>query len=256
MKFVGTIATCLLISISFAQEKVNYTGLNKKVPVANSFGIKAQANYYFSSYKTDLGTADSATVSGSEITGGGMGFYYRYHFNTKAAIQGEFLVHHRQGKVVGMRRYDIDTAITMYNEELSGFNETWIEIPVYFKYRWEFTYRSKGHWKSNSALGVFIGPRAVVTPFSRRDLSRSTYSVLYGQETHDVENNIDHKADDDSRFAPIAGFGVAGGVDFEFRNGLLLHAAFYRGITSHAKKSHGYKIFDNRIEAGIGIRIF
>lgn len=256
MRIAITFIALIVLTSSYAQQRVKYNGLNRKVPHTNSFGFKGQANYYFASFKAETSGVDSSSVSGSELMGGGLGAYYRYDLNENVGIQTEFLVHYRQGRVVGMRRYDLDTAITVYNEELSAYSETWIEIPVYFKYRWQLTYTSGGHWKSNSAIGVYIGPRAVITPFSRRDLSRSTYSVLYDQASLDVQNHIDHNDDATPRFAPIAGLGVAAGVDFEVRNGLIFHAAFYRGLLTYSLKSHGYKMFDNRIEVGLGIRVF
>lgn len=241
---------------SFAQKKVIYNGLNRNVPHKNSFGLKLQANYYFANFSAEMTDADSSSVTGSELPGGGFGAYYRYDFSDNIGIQTELFVHHRQGRVIGMRRYDIDTAISVYKEELSSYYETWLEIPVYFKYRKEFMYTRLGHWKSNSAISVYFGPRGVITPFSRRDLSRSTYSNLYGQRSHEVQNHINTNDDTSPRFAAIAGLGIAGGVDFEVRSGLILYASFYRGLLSYSLKSHGYKMIDNRIELGLGFRIY
>lgn len=256
MRISITFLALFVVFGSFAQEKVKYNGLNRNAPHSNSFGLKGQANYYFASFKAVTGDADSSSVSGSDLMGGGFGAYFRYDLKENIGIQSELLIHHRQGRAVGLRKYILDTAMTLYNEELSSYEGTWIEIPVYLKYRREFTYSRGGHWKPNSSIGIYLGPRAVITPYSRRKLSRSTYTVLYDQRSYDVQNNIDSDYDNTPRFAPIAGLGIAAGVDFEFRNGLLFHAAFYKGLLSHSKASLGYKTFDNRIEVGLGFRIY
>lgn len=253
----GLTLIALLIAItSFGQERTKYNGLNKKIPHKNSFGFKGQANYYMATYTGVLGDASSSTATGKDLVGGGGGAYYRKDFNDHVALQFELLVHHRQGYVLGTRSYDVDSAFTVHKEEISGYNETWMEIPIYFKYRWEVIFLRKGHWKTNVALSTYIGPRAVISPYSRRDLSRATYTELYEQTSYDVQNHIDPSRDATPRFSPIAGMGIAAGFDLEFRNGLILHTAFYRGLLTQSLKSHGYKMYDNRIELGLGIRVF
>lgn len=248
--------TLILIAAVFSltcygQQKVKYNGLNRKIPNNVEYGIKGNANIYFSSYKViEDEVSYDATVEREESLGGGIGFYFHYLFSDHVGIQTELNFTYRNGYSSTFRKYDVDTARTIYKEDLSDFTTIGVEIPVYFKYHWEFTPIRKGHWKSKSQLGIFIGPRLVLNPISQRTVSRSTTTRIYDN----TSQSIGQDAPTPNRYNTIAGFGMALGVDYELWNGFMIHAAYYRGMLTHVSKTNGIRALDNRIEVGLGFR--
>ncbi|NRA13600.1 MAG: outer membrane beta-barrel protein [Crocinitomicaceae bacterium] len=251
MKLILTVAVICLSLTSFGQERRNRVGLNKYIPINMHLGMKFSANQYFSTFKLEPSGASSATISGSESIGGGGGFFLRYDWDNGLAFQTELNFHFRNGKVRTSHMFTPDTMITVTKDYLTNFNSVTAEIPIYLKYRWELTPTRKGHWKAGSAISVFLGPRIVFGPYSKRSVGRNIFTQIYDQESRLVETEIEGL---NTRFTPIASLGVSAGVDYELHSGLLVHASFYRGLTSHSKKAYGYKILDNRLEVGIGIR--
>ncbi len=254
MKKLLAILVVLVAFGAMGQERVKYNGLNRWVPDNVDIGMKFQSNYYFPQYIVEAQGATSSFATSNDQVGGGGGFYYRYGFTDHISLQTELNIHYRQGSVNSSRTYEVDTAIRVIKEDLSNYFCLFTEIPVYFKYRWSFIPLRQGHYKAKSALGVFIGPRAVITPYSTRDFAKSTETRAYEQESTSIETettSIDPKA---SRFSPIAGMGIAAGVDYELWNGFIVHAAYYRGLLTHAIKSNGVRALDNRVEVGIGVR--
>lgn len=250
MKNILVLIIALFSLTCFSQQKVKYNGLNKNIPDNIEIGIKGNANFYFAKYKTIDDGAFEATDEVSEAPGAGLGFYAHFLLSDHLGIQTEFNMNYRTGNSTSFRKYDIDTARTIHKEDLSDFTTIWIEIPVYLKFHWEFTPIRRGHWKTKSQLGLFVGPRLVLTPSSRRDLSRATTTRLYDNTSLSIDNDVIAT----TKYNAIAGLGVALGVDYELWNGFMVHAAYYRGLLTHVKKSNGYKAFDNRIEVGIGYR--
>jgi hypothetical protein len=251
MKNIIFLIIALFSLTSYGQQKVRYTGLNKNIPNNLEIGIKGNANIYFSQYKTiEDETAFESSDEISESLGGGIGVYCHFILGEHVGIQTEFNFAYRKGYSTSLRKYDVDTARTIHKEDLSDFTTISIEIPVYLKFHWKFTPIHKGHWKSKSQLGLFFGPRLILNPYSRRELSRSTTTMLYDN----TSQWINQDAQIATRYNTIAGLGVALGVDYELWNGFMVHAAFYRGLLTHVNKLNGYKALDNRVEIGLGYR--
>ncbi|PHR36690.1 MAG: hypothetical protein COA38_01300 [Fluviicola sp.] len=250
MKNILVLVILFISVVSFGQSKVRYNGLNKAAPVDYEIGLKGYANFYFAKYKTiDDGAAES-NDNASESVGTGLGFYSHFKFSEHVGIQTELNVHFRKGYSKSSRQYDLDSAHVVYKEDLSNYSTVSIEIPVYLKFHWEFTPIHRGHWKTKSQLGVLFGPRLVLNPSSKRELSRSTITRLYDETSQSIENNITAT----TKYNTSASFGFSLGVDYELWNGFTVHAAYYRGLTTHVRKSNGFKALDNRIEIGIGYR--
>lgn len=250
MKNILILFISLLSAFSFGQDKVKYNGLNRAIPDNIEIGVKGHANYYFAKYKIVEDSSIMSTVNASESIGGGFGFFGHFELSEHAGIQTELNFQYRKGNSTSYRQYDIDTARTLYKEDLSSFTTVLIEIPVYLKFHWEFTPIRQGHWKAKSQLGLYVGPRLVLSPFSKRDMARATTTRLYDNTSVSIQNDVAAT----SRYNSPIGVGVALGVDYELWNGFIVHAAFYRGLTSHVRKSNGYQALDNRLEVGIGYR--
>lgn len=251
MKNSLIIISILVAFSSFGQEKIKYNGLNRVIPGHVNYGAKQFTNYYFSNYKSRLGDSIVSTVDGAESVGGGLGLFAHFDIKEHFGIQTEFNFMLRRGYVSSYTQYDLDTAQTVYKEDLSSYTTVSIEIPVYFKFRWEFTPIRSGHWKAKSQLGLFFGPRMILNPYSKRDFSRATTTRLYDNTSLSILNGT---APPSSKLNPFLGVGVALGLDYELWNGFIVHTSFYRGLTSHVSKANGIKAFDNRLEVGLGFR--
>lgn len=237
---------------SYSQEKISYTGLNKSVPDRLELGVKANTNFYFAKHSPLSDGADLSSEARQERPGFGVGFYGHFMFSEHLGIQTEITTNYRRGFTTSYRHFDLDTARTLDVEEVSSYSTFFFEIPVYLKFHWNFTHLNQGHWKSKSQLGVFLGPRLILTPSSRRTLSRATTTRLYDEISLSVENDITAPSD----YNASVGVGIAIGADYEIWNGLTAHIAYYRGLTSHVNSMTGFKALDNRIEVGIGYRFF
>lgn len=251
MKNILFLLGILFAFASFGQEKIKYNGLNRVIPGNVNVGVKQYTNYHFSSYKSRLSDSLTSIISGTESIGGGIGLFAHFELSERVGLQTEFNLMYSKGFVSSYTRYDLDSAQTIYKEDLSSYTTVSIEIPVYLKFRWEFTPIRSGHWKAKSQLGLFVGPRFILNPLSKRDFSRATTTRIYDNTSLSIENGI---AAPSGKLNSLAGLGVALGLDYELWNGFIVHAAFYRGLTSHMSKSTGIKAFDNRIELGIGYR--
>lgn len=239
------------ISLScFGQQKVSSSGLNKNIPDNIELGVKANVNFYSAKHTAISDGSQEPTENVSEKPGFGTSFYGHFMFNDHVGIQTEVGVNYRRGFATSYRHFDLDTARTLDIEEVSSYSTFWFEIPVYLKFHWELPHTYQGHWKSKSQLGVYVGPRLLLTPQSKRTLSRATATRLYDEISLSVENDITAA----SKFNTGAGLGLAVGADYELWNGFSLHIAYFRGLTSHVNKLNGFKAIDNRLEVGIGYR--
>jgi len=249
------LATILFLSLSVmvnAQEKRQYTGLNKFIPTNLYIGMKWQANQYFPTYKLIADDAAfSSSISAKDDLGAGGGFFFRFEVKEHFSFQPEFNFQFRSGSVQTNHTYVKDTMIVVSKNVIRNYQTLSIEVPLYAKFRWEFTSLRKGHYKSNSALGLFFGPRLGVAPVSKMSVARNTQTIAYEQTSNYIDNDV---ALTDTRYAPIGSLGAAAGIDFEHHSGFIAHASFYRGFFSHSKKSNGFTALDNRIEVGIGVR--
>lgn len=250
MKNILALFISLLTFVSIGQEKVSKTGLNKGIPNNLEIGVKANMNFYFSQYKSIEDGAAEAIEDAKEPPGFGLGFFAHFKFSEHVGLQTELNAHYRKGHSSSYRRYDLDSSLILYKEDLSNFSTIWLEIPVYLKFHWEYTPINRGHWKSKSQFGVYVGPRLVLTPSSKRELARATTTRIYDNTTLSIENDITATT---SYNTPV-GVGVALGADYELWNGFTVHLAYYRGLTTHVRKENGFKAFDNRIEFGFGYR--
>lgn len=250
--FIVAVST---VFVSNAQEKVRYNLLNRNAPDAYGVGIKWQANYHLPQYTVINDGFETGESYSAENIGYGMGFYYRNEFNDNWGLQTELNFNFRQGRLGVDRTYISDTTLSVTRNRLSNFSVLNIEVPIYVKWRKEFIPRHKGHWKSKSALGIYLGPRVVLSPYSRRDISKVTRTVLYEQESTSVESSEAATALlSDNRLSPLASMGAAIGVDYELWNGFILHFTYYRGFLTHTIEDTRVKAMDNRLEFGIGYR--
>lgn len=252
-KWLLLVALMSTVFVSNAQEKIRYNLLNRNAPDGYGVGIKWQGNYHLPQYTVINDGFDAASSSSVENVGYGMGFYYRNEFNDNWGLQTELNFNFRQGRLGVERSYSQDTTLAVTRDRLSNFNIFNIEIPIYLKWRKEFIPRHKGHWKSKSALGILLGPRVVLSPYSRRDISKITRTTLYEQESVSVEPDATDLLSD-NRISPLASMGVSLGVDYELWNGFIAHVAYYRGFLTHTIADTRVKAMDNRIEFGIGYR--
>jgi len=243
------IALCISF-ISFGQHKRNYTGLNRFIPNGYDIGIKGSANYYFSSLKAVQGDAVSASVEGKERIGGGFGFYGHFYLSERIGLQTEFNTHVRTGYLQTNRAYQQDSMRTIYNEEITNYSTVFFEIPIYLKFRWEFTPIHKGAWKADSRLGLFFGPRITMNAFSNSSLSRAVVTDSYDNVSLSVAND----ATSLGKVNRFFGVGAAIGVDYEVWQGWMIHAAYFRGFLNHFVEETGADGRENRIELGIGYR--
>lgn len=242
----------LIAAHSFGQRATNGLGYNKNVPTKNSLGIKFSYNLNMPSVKLDEQGADLSFIKNVRGVEFGAGFFWRTDFSTSSALQTELIFGYRSGGIRTDRTYDIDTMINIQKLEVSNYSALNLEIPIYYKHRFEFI--PHGRLKSQTALGLLIGPRAMFALSSKRDISRAAITMLYDQRSEYVENNISG-AGVDGEFSPFFSLGISAGADIEFTNGLMFHAIYTRGLMSHSIKDHGYKLFDNRIELGLALRL-
>lgn len=251
MKQFLTIALICLSLASYGQERRNRVGLNQYIPIDMHLGMKFNTSYSFSAFKLEPTDAVSSTISVSENIGGAGGFFLRYDWDNGFSIQPELNFYYRSGKVRTSHVFVPDTMMTISKDYLTHFTSLTVEIPFYLKYRWEIIPTRKGHYKAGSAISVFLGPRVALTPYTKRSVGRNVFTQIYDQESRLVETEVEGLR---TRFAPIVSMGVAGGVDYEMHTGFIVHASFYRGLTSHSIKEYGYRLLDNRVEVGIGVR--
>lgn len=239
------------ISLScFGQEKVSRTGLNQGIPDKIELGVKSNLNFYFANHKSIADGSDQSSEDKRERPGFGFGAYGHFMFTDRVGLQTEVNLTYRRGFTTSYREFDIDTARYLNVEEVSSYSTFGFEIPVYLKFHWGFAHLNNGNWKNKTQLGVFVGPRLLLTPSSKRTLSRASTTNLYDEISLSVENNITPIADYNSS----VGVGIAVGADYELWNGFAVHLAYFRGLTSHVNKLNGFKALDNRIEVGIGYR--
>ena len=241
--------TCISLSC-FGQQKVNRSGLNQNVPDNIEIGVKANVNFYSAKHTALSAGAEGPSEDVSENAGFGFGLYGHFMFNDHVGIQTEVNMNYRRGFTTSYRHFDLDTARTLDIEEVSSYSTFWFEVPVYLKFHWELPHTYQGHWKSKSQLGLFVGPRLLLTPSSKRTLSRATATRLYDEISLSVENDITAASD----FNTSVGLGFAIGADYELWNGFAIHIAYFRGLTSHVNKLNGFKAIDNRLEIGLGYR--
>ncbi|MDG1332728.1 MAG: outer membrane beta-barrel protein [Crocinitomicaceae bacterium] len=243
----------LAISISlscFSQERVNYTGLNSSIPDNIELGVKTNINFYFAKHTAIADGSDQASEDKRERPGFGVGAYGHFMFTEHVGLQTEVNLTYRRGFTTSYREFDLDTARFLNVEEVSSYSTFGFEIPVYLKFHWGFDHLNNGNWKSKTQLGLFMGPRLLLTPSSNRTLSRASTTNVYDEISLSVENDITAPSDYNSS----VGVGIAIGADYELWNGFALHIACYRGLTSHVNKLNGFKAMDNRIEFGVGYR--
>jgi hypothetical protein len=226
------------------------TVFSQRFPDNKSFGLKSSYNLYFPSFKA---TNDDATLSNNSNSGFGGGAYFRYDFNLNISFQTELMFASRSGSVSTESVAFPDTAITITQSSVSNITQTSFEIPLYFKARWEIIPRHRGSFKSNAMFGIVTGPRLIFNMASKRSTSSSEETLIYGQQSLEVRDLTSTAASE--YFTPFS-FGWNVGVDFECLDRLVLFANYYRGFTSMNRKDFGFKSFDNRIEMGLGIRLY
>ncbi len=251
MKIVLTLIYLVIVFTTSAQEQENYNGLNRYIPDKICFGMKLQGFYSNPIYKIDTRLASAGAIKGENLKGGALGFFFRYDFNDHVSFQPEINLHFSHGVLRTKRLFIQDTILGVNIDELTKYHTLSVEVPLYLKWRWKITQLYKGHYKPRSAIGIYLGPRFVLTPYSNRTIDRLTTTVLYDQ----VSKNLQHGVSDrDTRFSPSAYIGAAVGCDFELWNGLMFHIAYFRGLFSHTLESNGYSAIDNRLEVGFGLR--
>ncbi|NVK63950.1 MAG: outer membrane beta-barrel protein [Flavobacteriales bacterium] len=250
MKYSIILITLCASFLSFGQHKREYTGLNKFIPNGYDVGMKANANYYFSGVKSVPGTSNFAEAEGEERIGGGLGFYGHFYLSEKVGIQTELNAHYRSGYLRTFRGYKQDSMRTISNEEITNYSTVFFEIPIYLKFRWEFTPIHKGNWKADSRLGLFVGPRLTFNAFSNSTVARATTTDSYDNVSLSVAND----ATSLGRVNRFFGVGASLGLDYEVWNGFLVHASYFRGFLNHFVDETGAKAFENRVEVGIGYR--
>ncbi len=250
MKFSILLFTLCVSALSFGQHKREYTGLNKFIPNGYDVGMKGNINYYFSSLKSVQGTATSADVEGQERIGGGLGFFGHFYLSERVGIQTELNAHVRNGYLRTYRFFEQDSMRSIFNDEITNYTTVLFEIPIYLKFRWDFTPIRKGSWKADSRLGVFVGPRLTFNTFSNSTLSRATITDSYDQVSLSVANNTNSLGKVNKFF----GIGASIGADYEVWNGFIVHASYFRGFLNHFKEETGAKSSENRLEVGIGYR--
>lgn len=241
-----------LATITYGQERKNVIGLNRFIPDNISAGLKGQANYYIPSFSANSSNAVSHDFSSNTFIGGGGGVYFRWDMKEHFSFQPEVNFHYRRGSVLDEQTFVTDTFLVVFKERMTNYEAVTAEIPLNVKWRWELINIGKGHWKANSAIGLFIGPRVGLALYSRQTVDKATTTTAYDQiESRDFEaSDVSAKA----KYAPLATMGIGAGVDLELSYGLILQVSYYRGLLSHSLKDNGYKTFDNRIEFGIGVR--
>lgn len=252
MKKSLIILFAILASHTFGQRATTNLGYNKTVPTRNSFGLKFSYNLNIPSLKLDEQGADLSFIKDVRGLAFGAGFFWRTDFSTVSTLQTELIFGYRSGAISIDRTYDIDTMINIQKLEVSNYSALNAEIPIYYKHRFEFI--PHGRLKSQTALAVLVGPRAMFALSSKRDLSRAAVTMMYDQRSEYVENNITGTGVN-TEFSPFFSLGISAGADIEFTNGLMFHAIYTRGLMSHSIKEHGYKLFDNRIELGLALRL-
>jgi opacity protein-like surface antigen len=243
------ISFCISLSC-LGQEKVNYTGLNQSIPDNIEVGVKSNLNFYFAKHTSIADGSDQSSEDKRERPGFGFGAYGHFMFTDHVGLQTEVNLTYRRGFTTSHRQFDIDTARTLSAEEVSSYSTFGFEIPVYLKFHWGFDHLNNGNWKDKTQLGLFIGPRLLLTPSSKRTLSRATTTRLYDEMSLSVENDITAASDYNSS----VGVGLAIGADYALWSGFSVHLTYFRGLTSHVDKLNGFKALDNRIEIGIGYR--
>ncbi|PWL32836.1 MAG: hypothetical protein DCO96_00365 [Fluviicola sp. XM-24bin1] len=221
-----------------------------RLPDNKSWGLKASFNYYMPSY---VATNPASQISNNTNTGMGGGFYFRYDFNERFSFQPELMFANRSGSVTSVTVSEPDSAITITETSVSNISQITAEIPLNFKMRWEFIARRQGAWKSNSTLGIITGPRLVFNMSSSRSTSSKEVTALYGQQSVEVRDLSTTNASD--YFSPFS-FGWSVGVDYEFLGRMIVYANYFRGFTSMNQPEFGFRSFDNRVEIGLGLRIY
>lgn len=242
----------LLTAHAFGQRATNKLGYNKNIPTRNSIGMKFSYNLNIPSLKLDEKGADLSFIKDVRGLAFGAGFFWRTEFTAKSSLQTEIIGAYRSGAISHDRTYNIDTMLNIQKLEISNYSAINIEIPIYYKHRFEFI--PNGRLKTQTALGVLVGPRAMLAVTSERDLSRASVTTLYDQRSEFVNNDITGPGID-LEFSPLFSLGMSAGADIEFTNGLMFHVIYTRGLMSHSIKEHGYKLFDNRIELGLAFRL-
>lgn len=252
MKQIVTILMLCLVTITFGQERKNAFGLNRFIPDNISAGLKGQANYYMPSFSANSSNAASHEFNSKEFISGGGGIYARWDLKDHFSFQPEVNFQYRRGSVNDDQTFITDTFLVVLKEKMTNYQSVTCEIPLNAKWRWELINVGSGHWKANSAIGLFIGPRVGLAVYSRQTVSKATTTTAYDQiASRDYEVSAPNAT---VKYAPLATMGIGAGVDFELSYGLILQASYYRGLLSHSLKSNGYKTYDNRFEFGIGVR--
>ena len=251
MKLITTLLALAVVLTSYGQERRKNVGLNRFIPDNVSAGIKIQTNIHSPSLAFRANTAVSTEITGNSQVGGGGGFYFRYDVKKHFSIQPEINFIFMSGSVLGSQVFVPDTAITVTKEIMTSYRTLNVEIPLNLKWRWELIAIRKGHYKANSAFGIFAGPRIILAPYSAQTIGKRTISDMYDQRSESIENptNVTEK-----RYSPVFGLGIGAGLDLELYNGFILFGSYYRGLISNAIKTNRFKSFDNRFEIGIGVR--
>lgn len=242
MKFLIALSAVFFTAGVFAQRLPG-----NRMPDDKSIGIKANYNFYFPSVIADGGY----DVSGNTNSGYGAGLYFRMEFNDRFSFQPELMLTQRSSsfKTSTASEPAPEISITRTTESIeSAVN---IEVPLYFKMRWELISTRRGHWKWSKAVGFMVGPRVNFNIASSRTQVSNEITRLYNQESIAAEST--GRVSASSYYAPFSA-GLAIGADIEFAKRFICYANFYRGLTSMNKKEFGYRTFDNRVEVGLGIR--
>lgn len=251
MKLIVTLLAITVALSSFGQERKKSVGLNRYIPDDVSSGLKIQANSYSPSLVFLSNTSVSSSIIGKNQIGGGGGVYFRKDLKEHFSIQPEINFHFMSGSVHGSQVFTPDTNMTISKETVTSYKTVIFEVPVNFKWRWELIATRKGHYKANSAIGIFIGPRFNLTPYSLQVIGKRTVSTLYDQRSESIENPTLSEL---RRYSRVFGMGLGAGVDFELYNGFIVFASYYRGLLSSSVKTSRFKSYENRLEVGIGIR--
>ncbi len=239
MKYLLTLGLIIACTSLFGQH----------LPDNKSFGLKASYNYSFPSFNS----SSQASLSSSSNPSFGAGFYFRYDFNERFSFQPELLISSRSGTVSYATVAEPTTSITVTETSLSNLSQVTAELPLYLKMRWELTALHKGHYKPNKMIGMVVGPRVLFNMVSTRETYSSEVTRLYNQESSYF---IDGQKTSASDYYSLVTVGINVGADFEVLDRLLLFANFYRGFISMNKSDQGFTSFDNRVEVGVGIKLY
>lgn len=237
-------------AIAFGVLFASFISFGQHLPDNKSFGLKANFNYYLPSF---VSSDDETTINSNSNSGFGGGFYFRYDFNERFSFQPELMVSSRSGSVTSVAIRQPDPNILITETSVSNISQVYAELPLYFKVRWELIPHHRGHYKANKMIGIVFGPRLLFNTASSREETSSEVTQLYNQQSTVVRDASTTNASD--FFAPVS-FGWNIGVDFEVLNRLVLFGNYFRGLTSMNKPEFGFKSFDNRIEVGLGIRLY